>query len=62
MAKVSLRVALPRGTDLRGQGDVKWDMGIGDNLVPLAKDIADGLRAKGYKCKVSINKEVDEEY
>lgn len=28
----------------------------------LAKDIADGLRAQGYECKVNITKEANEEY
>lgn len=60
-----LVVALPKGTELVGtsKGDVAWNLDHGpESYVELAKDVADALRAKGYKCKVYINREMDEEY
>ena len=54
-----LCVALPKGSELRGtsKGDVGIELAYGEHYVQLAKDMAEGLRAKGYQCKVYITEE-----
>lgn len=66
MPKTILYVGMPKGAELRGaqKGDATWDLGCGNGeyAVEMAKDIAEALRAKGYKCKVYVNREVEQEY
>lgn len=56
MSKATLQATSPRNTSHR----LEFTHSDGDTQ--FAKDIADGLRAKGYKVTVRILKEVEEEY
>ena len=63
MPKARLRVATPLGEDFRPNGgSITIDFKNGDQDTQLAKDITDAMRAKGYHCKLSIDKEITEEY
>lgn len=65
LPKVKLVIGMPKGVAMRGvdNGDSVWDMGhLREPGMELAKDIVNALRAKGYECKLYINREVDEEY
>ena len=56
MSKATIMVQLETGRTHSIQ------FGHDNEQTKLAKDIADGLRAMGYECKVYIDKEIREEY
>lgn len=60
MDKATLMVGMPKGSDANGGRIIKFEHSTSETQ--LAKDIADGLRAQGYKCKVLIDKDIQEEY
>lgn len=61
--KARLRVWLPKGVKSGPNNKAHvMDFEHNDAQTALAKDIADGLRAKGYEVQCTIEKEVTEDY
>jgi len=62
-SKARLRVWLPKGAKSGPNTHPHvMDFEHSDAQTDMAKDIADGLRAKGYEVQCTIEKEVTEDY